>query len=194
MTPDPAAVPMTDIHDIKPLLEIAAAPAGWRIALAVAALAALLVLGRWLWRRRRREGRHQTAAFLLSPAAEAYRQLDGLAAEEPADVKLAYFRLSAIIRRYIARRFGVPAAEMTTEELLPALDRLPLAGDLAQALTAFCRAADPIKFAGVSVDRERLPRDLAFARDFVRRTSDGPGASGQVQPAPPTMAAHARIE
>ena len=49
-------------------------------------------------------------------AAEALQMLDALAAEGRLDPKQFYFRLSAVIRRYIERRFDFPAAEMTTEE------------------------------------------------------------------------------
>lgn len=170
MTPDPAAPVMTDIHDIKPLLDIGSSLAWWKVAAAAAAVAVAVLVIHWLWRRRK-PGHAAEAEALLSPDAEAYRLLDQLAAEERVEMKLFYFRLSAILRRYVERRFAIPAAEMTTEELLPALRRLPLTGDLVQALTVFCRESDPIKFAGVQARRERFPADLAFVRDFVRRTT-----------------------
>ena len=98
--------------------------------------------------------------------------LDALAASGNADSKQFYFDLSAILRRYIERRYEIPASEMTTEELLPRVNRLPLKAELAQLLKAFCRGADPIKFAGVCAEQNRMAQDLSFARDFVRQTTE----------------------
>lgn len=194
MTTDPAATPMTDIHDLKPLLAIAAGVNGWTIAAVVAAVVVMALLVFVWWRRRKPQKKDAPNVPVLSPEAEAYGQLDRLAAGDLMDLKMAYFQLSAIIRRYVERRFAIPAAEMTTEELLPALDRLALGLDLVQPLKAFCRATDPIKFAGASASRDRLPADLALARDFVRRTTIAAEPSGS-QPEPQTApAGQRRIE
>jgi cell division septation protein DedD len=162
---------MTDIHDIKPALDMGLDLRWvyWAIgALVLLALAALV----WRrWRKREKPEAVEMAPPPLPPDAEAMQMLDALAAEGNPDPKPFYFRLSAVIRRYLERRFDFPAAEMTTEELLPRVDRLPMAPELAQALKSFCRAADPVKFAGAPADTGRMARDLAFARDLVRRTS-----------------------
>jgi hypothetical protein len=169
---------MTDIHDIKPALAV-----GYDLRWLFWALAALafLTLAALAWQRWRKRARPDAAAGApppLAPDAEALQMLDDLAADGRMDPKQFYFRLSAVVRRYIERRFDFPAAEMTTEELLPRVDRLSMAPELAQTLKTFCRAADPVKFAGAPADPGRMPRDLAFARDLVHRTSataDRPG-------------------
>jgi len=164
--------PMTDIHDIKPALALGA-DLHWLIWLAVAVVgvAILVAAAWWLWRRRRRITEESKAAPLPAPEVEAYTLLDGLAAGDHGDLKRFYFRLSAILRRYIERRYEIPAAEMTTEELLPALGRLDLSLDMAQEVKSFCFRSDPIKFAGAAADVGRVAHELAFVRDFVRQTT-----------------------
>ncbi|RJQ66386.1 MAG: DUF4381 domain-containing protein [Desulfobacteraceae bacterium] len=178
---------MTDIHDIKPVLDIPMQWGWW-----MAALAVLILLGSGaalLWRRRHRaSAAGPLSQALASPQEEACAQLDALAAEGTIAGKPFYFRLSAILRRYMERRFGIPAAEMTVEELLPGVERLPLPLDLVQPLKALCRAAEPIKFAERPVDPERMPRDLNFVRTFVQRTTPvGPVAGAQPDNNPTTQ-------
>lgn len=166
-----AAKTMTDIHDIKAALDPGADLVWLYWLLAALALAALVVLGLWIRKRSKKGPRAAVEPAPVAPEAEAYGLLDALAADGGIDGKGFYFRLSAIVRRYVERRFEFPAAEMTTEELLPRLDRLPLAGDLARSLKSFCRLTDPIKFAGAAVNPGRMGQDLAFAREFVQRTT-----------------------
>jgi hypothetical protein len=167
-----APAPMTDIHDIKPVLDIAGHwPWVW-IAVGAAAALLLAALGWWLWRRRKRPEKTAAAGVpALSPDAEALAALEALCAQTGMAPKKFYFRLSAILRRYIERRYEIPAAEMTSEELLPRMDRLPLDRRLTEAFKAFCRETDPIKFAGAAAHRDQMDRSLAFCRDFVRRTA-----------------------
>jgi hypothetical protein len=169
---DANATAMTDIHDIKPALSMGPDLHWLYWALAAVAVLVLAVLAWQLWRRRKKPPAAEDAAPPIPAETEAYGLLDALAAEGGLDPKQFYFRLSAILRRYIERRFEVPAAEMTTEELLPTVDRLSLGPQLSQPLKAFCRATDPIKFAGAGADAHHMAQDMAFVRNFVRTTTE----------------------
>lgn len=170
--PGAGPAPMTDIHDIKPALPLGADLPMW-VWVAGALVIILAILGVLWWLRRRKAGhREMLPPPVVAPDVEALGQLDALAADTAIDGKLFYFRLSAIVRHYLERRFGIPAAEMTTEELLPAVDRLGVVLDIGQPFKAFCRTADPIKFAGAQVQRERMVEDLALARNLVTRTTE----------------------
>ncbi len=165
---------MKDIHDIKPLLAVGIdwSWLPWLLAVLIAAVVILLVW-RW-WRRRRRLPETIAAEPLPSPEVEALAALDALAADGSADGKRFYFDLTAVLKRYLERRYEIPAAEMTVEELLPQVARLPLAGELAEPLKALCRLAEPIKFADAAADPGKMPADLAFVRQLVQRTTPEP--------------------
>lgn len=168
---DGNATPMTDIHDIKPLLSMGPDLQWLYWVLGALALAGLALLAWYLWRRRKKAEPSIPAPPPVAPHIEACQALDALAAQTGISGKQYYFRLSAILRHYLERRYGFPAAEMTTEELLPRLDGLPLDADLAPALKAFCLSADPIKFAGADAGRNQMHDHMTMARSFIRRTT-----------------------
>lgn len=163
---------ITDINDIKPIVDIGG---DWQWLLytlgGIIILMGLLALAWWFWKRRKKAETILPTAPRISPDAEAYEALDALAAENGLSPKQFYFRLSAVLRHYMERRYDFPAAEMTTEELLPKVDQLTMDASLARELKVFCRFADPIKFAGAAARKDRLAQDLAFTRDFVRQTT-----------------------
>jgi hypothetical protein len=113
----------------------------------------------------------------VAPDVLAIDELDALAAENELDGKTFYFRLSAILRNYLEGRYAFAAAEMTTEELLPAVDRLGWPMEMNRATRAFCNATDPIKFADAPAPMDRMASDLAYVRQLVidtRVTEENP--------------------
>lgn len=162
---------MQDIHDIKPALA-PGADLQWVLWAAAALIViALAALAWWWWRKRRLGPQVEAPVPELPPHTLALAQLDELAGSDCLEGKLFYFRLSAILRGYMEKMYAFPAAEMTTEELMPRIGRLPLSPDLAGLLQAFCRATDPVKFAGAPADTGRMAADLAFVRRFVHETT-----------------------
>lgn len=167
-----STTPMSDIHDIKPALDMGPDMYGlyWIIVLLVLA-GFFFMLWRW-WRGRKKGETAIPVVPSVAPDVEAYEKLKLLADNKNLSSKKFYFQLSGILRHYMERRFGFPAAEMTTEELLPRVDQLSLEGSLDRQFKRFCRTSDPIKFASASADPDQLSRDLLFAEDFVRQTTE----------------------
>lgn len=161
---------MNDIHDIKPVLAIGADLSLWLWIAAGLVLFAALALAVFLWRRHKRSKDEQAAEPVVPADVQAFNALDALAARGDVDGKTFYFRLSAILRDYLEQRYRFAAAEMTTEELLPAVDRLGWAMEMNAALKEFCRASDPIKFADAPANRDRMVSDLAYVRQMVIQT------------------------
>lgn len=135
------------------------------LALTVAAWAAY----RWLRQRLLRP------APPLAPEVWAMRELNKLGATDWIAVGKAteyYYRLSEIVRAYIERKFGLAAAEMTTEEFLTALsrDRSAVPYD-AGALRSFMEACDLVKYAALEPRVEDAAAALGAARTFVEQSA-----------------------
>jgi hypothetical protein len=163
-------VPMTDIHDIKPL-EILVAD--WSLLLYIlGAVLILAVIGTaiYYWKKTRNRKRTPVEVPVL-PHEAALRSLDAFADVENMDGKVFYFSLSSILRTYIQARYGINALEMTTEELLPKIDILGLSREMHQELKNLIRSTDPVKFAGVPASVSKMREHLYFVRNFVTQTT-----------------------
>jgi hypothetical protein len=168
---DGNATTITDIHDIKPLLSMGPDLYWLYWILGALALSGLALLVWYLWHRRKKPMPSIPTPQTVPPHIEAYQALDALAGQPGINGKQYYFSLSAILRRYLERRYDFPAAEMTTEELLPRLDRLPMDADLSPSFKDFCLAADPIKFAGADASRNQMQDHMMLPRSFIQRTT-----------------------
>jgi len=164
-------VPMTDIHDIKPL-EILVAD--WSLLFYIlGAVLILAVIGTAIYYWKKYRNRKQVSVEVtVLPHEAALRLLDALSDVENLDAKAFYFSLSSILRTYIQDRYGVNALEMTTEELLPKIDLLGINSEMHQELKALLRSTDPVKFAGVPAAVSKMRQDLDFVRIFVKQTEE----------------------
>jgi len=135
--------------------------------LAVAALAMIV-----LWRRRRpartpdawASAHHRLETLRTTP----YPRTDDLAALD------AFFvELSALVREYLERRFGLHAPEFTTEEFLEVATRSPdLTGSDRGFLESFLGAADQVKFAHDTAPAQRITESLDAVGAFLHRTRE----------------------
>jgi len=139
----------------------------WPLLVPVGLLAIWLVL-RWLRRRRHRV----VPAPVLAPAPEALARFDQLRASNAAATgqqQALHFALSETVRRYLHRRFAIDALECTTDELLLQLQQrqTPVPGLDREALAAFLRTADLVKFANLAPDAAACDAAIAAARAVV---------------------------
>ncbi|MFH0726107.1 MAG: hypothetical protein V2B19_07105 [Pseudomonadota bacterium] len=165
---------MTDIHDIKPLALVlfpGSFPKSVWYLMAGILVAALLVVAYRYWRNKKRAQDIFPAEVILPPEEAAFQALDALTREGKIPDKAFYFRLSAIFRTYLSGRFGVDGLEMTTEELLPAVDRLGIDRALKSGIKDFLLFSDPVKFADVPAPLSRRGSDLEFVGGFVKQTT-----------------------
>jgi hypothetical protein len=158
------------------------------------ALGGLLVAGGgwYAWRvLRRRRPDEAAAARVLPPDEAALERLRALAASgalDDDDRRPVYFQLTEILREYLGRRFGFDAPEQTTEELVASLSR-HAAPETVDALGAWLRACDLVKFARVPAARDDAERALADAVSLVERTRPAPPPPEPVAAAPAPAAA-----
>lgn len=158
------------LRDIAPLAAIPPSP--WRhamsvlVALIVIALVVLLV------------DRHRRALALAripKPAHElALTELERLLAAglwARGEFDAFYTRLSAVLRVYIERRFGVHAPARTTEEFLGEIATSPdFDRDWPTTLADFLTECDLIKFAGALPDDTMRDSSVSVCRRFIAET------------------------
>ena len=145
--------------------------------LAAAGLGAVIAL---LVRRRLRNRKPAAPAIPPRPAHEvAMEKLDRLGAllAEGGDLRPFTFQLSEAIREYFGGRFGFDSLEMTTEELVATMRRVPLEtsrGVGGSEIEGWLSACDLVKFAKIAPSPEQARGALETAIRMVAATRPRP--------------------
>ncbi|MDP6953812.1 MAG: hypothetical protein QGF53_13745, partial [Alphaproteobacteria bacterium] len=142
-----------------------------------AAILAALLFGLWLRKRLNRPPAPKPVP--MAPAHElalaALARLDGMSFATPEEADAFHVRLSSIFRRYLDWRFGLQAAERTTEEVVSAVTEPETAGSMAtrrDLMQNFLGKCDQVKFAKYQPGGEESRGLLTVATDFVHETAD----------------------
>ena len=83
-----------------------------------------------------------------------------------------YERIGETLRRYLSRRFDVPAIAMTPSEIEKQLDAIAMNKLAVRQVVSTLEQCQAVQFAGYRPARERAKADLAAAREVVRLTSE----------------------
>jgi hypothetical protein len=126
----------------------------------------------YYWRRRRMPAAPpRQPAHLVALEALRRLQRDDLIRQQR--VEEFYVRLSAIVRHYIEWRFGLRAAEQTTEEFLAVvLTTDELIAAHRSLLSTFLEHCDLVKFARHQPTAHDMQQALASAHTFIDQTGD----------------------
>jgi len=173
--------------DILPPVEVLVPRYTLLYVLAGAIAAGFLAWG--LYRLAKRWPRHIRAAPVVPILPVHLRALQALEALQREDLpgqgrgQEFHFRLSEILRAYLGERFGFLALDMTSEELLATLARLPTPGFDYARFEALCREADLVKFARAPATPTHCKVAIEAAFGFVHATTPtnapaGTGAGG----------------
>ncbi len=181
-TPPAAREPVTGGMEIDPKKEMP--PLSWKLVgmlaaalVGVALLVALIYLAV-------RKIRTMVRVHRMSPIERAYYELDRLLKKGLPGrglYKDFYVELTMVVRRYVERKYGVKAPNMTTQEFLGELARrasdasVQRIGDPA-ALREFLESADLVKFAGVEATPEMADTATGKARNYLTTDSKGESA------------------
>jgi hypothetical protein len=141
----------------------------WEWVAPIVALLMPIAIALWWWRRRLKMRDQTAAAPSLSPIEELTRTLQDLAdriGREPAE--LVCDRLASGVRRYLERRTGEPAAEMTSHELQVLARRSEWPGDVQSALLKVTRVADGVRFGRTPTEDRDLGAVRELALDLAR--------------------------
>jgi hypothetical protein len=178
-----------DIMDLKPQQVTGKRPLLWLWLLLGVWAAAAAALTAWHFIRKLKKPLPPPPP--KPPYEEALEALTALEAKQYLQkgmVREYVFELSEILKRYMERRFGVNAAEFTTEEMLAWLGISQIDKEQKNSAEWFFRAADPVKFAKFLPDRDTIGRFGAEARGIIEATkppssvSTAPVAAPQKQP------------
>lgn len=165
--------------------------------------AAAVLLGAsafFVFRRRRRRA---SAPPEIPPWTRAESELAALRVELDAGrigSVAAVARLSDIVRRYLARRFGLSADAMTSQEFFVSMEKpdSPFPPEQRRFLREFLNAADLVKFAGLAAGRERTDAAIARARKLVAETTPPPASEKSAsapaaKPSPRAVSRHGKL-
>ena len=126
------------------------------------------------WRKNRKKEEIVEAPEPEPPAHEwALKALDQLEEKklwQKGEVKEHYTLLTAILREYLERRYGINALEQTSDEILTQLSSLDLGGELLSDTEQLLSAADLIKFAKADPGADLHKATIERVRRFVMET------------------------
>ena len=132
-------------------------------------VAGLIVLLVYMVRRRRGKGGESSEPAHIV----ALRKLDALRGQEhwaPERQKQFWSSVTDILREYIASRYGVPAPEMTSREIMEALCSLNVGESLGEGLDRLFGTAGYVKFAKHTAPSEDNASAVPMAVRFVTET------------------------
>lgn len=119
----------------------------------------------------------------MSPVERAWAELDRLMKKGlPGRGKFKdfYIELTQVVRRYIQRKHGLKAPNLTTEEFFEAVkDVQSFPKGALEGLMEFLNAADMIKFAGVKATPELADEATNSARSYI--TEDESNTKGEAK-------------
>lgn len=162
---------MQDIHDIRPPVKIGYDPTVLWIAAAVLAGMAIILLVYFLfkkfWKRKRLSKDLKLLPAPLPAFETAIKELDLMAAGTGHDVRLFYFGLSAVLRKYISRSFHINCLEMTSKEFIAAASMLDMDQQIKRDLSGFTESSDPYKYSLIIAGRDMAVSDLETVRHII---------------------------
>ncbi|HTU90227.1 MAG TPA: DUF4381 family protein [Gemmataceae bacterium] len=133
---------------------------------------ALLVLLAWLNKRR-----HARREELLPPDRWALREIERIETTlmpPHGEAEAYHTRISFVVRRYLAERFGLHALQLTTVEFLEAMRPFSqLSAEQQALLTELFERFDLAKFARAGTSPQECQHTAELASELVRQTSNG---------------------
>ena len=164
---------MQDIHDIAPPVQVGMDFFYVKAALVVLAFLFFCALMYFLFVffKKRKKG-HQANNLLLPapplPDKAAIRELDRFVHLKENHPRLFYFKLTEVLKRFTGKCFAINAPEMTSQEMLSALDPKQVDKGMFSRLRDFLTDSDGIKYARQNIDTGKMEKDEAFVREFVK--------------------------
>ena len=157
----------TDIRPIRGIISVKRAL--WQKWELYALVALIVLICFWVWRTiQKRKDTIQESIHAEPPdsiAINALEKLNRLKVFEKGEVKLYYFSLSEILRKYIEAIRSFPAYELTTEEIAAFVE-----DDEDRKVLKLLKEADLVKFADAVPDLKKKEKHWLQAREYIENT------------------------
>ena len=170
---------MQDIHDIEAPIQVGIDPFIIQMIIGGSLVVILILMGYILFRYYQKKRRARDLDNMLQlppplPPDEAARKALAVAAPlKSTDPRRYYFRLTALLKTFMGKMFGINAPEMTTHELLvamnPLLPKVPIHRELMISMKALFEAAAMIKYAAMMPSEDQMARHEALAGEFIEK-------------------------
>ncbi len=170
------------LQDLKPQ-QLAGRRSLWWLwsTLALALCAGAGIYGRYLIKRGRKPSPPPPPKPPYEEAIEALAALKAKELIKKGMLREHIFELSEILKRYMGRRYDIPAAEFTTEEILIWLKAAPLSEEHRESMNWFFGTSHPIKFARLIPSQKDLETLCLKAESFIKETKPVPESSKKLQ-------------
>lgn len=168
-----AAQGLQDIHDIKPPVLVGIDPLIFKAAVALIATVCFLVAGYLLFRylkNRLDRGKNKSLSLLPPPPPAdqaALAELVAIADLMVAAPRLYYFRLTSILKTFIGKIFHINAPEMTTQEIIAAINTLSIEREMVPSAREFFLSSSMVKYAAMEPEMVKMKSDEDFVRRFI---------------------------
>jgi ribosomal protein S18 len=168
---------MKDIHDIRPPVFAGFNPSIIDILLIILALIAIITLIWFLFRLYKKRSlfkKNKNILLLPSPlpAEDIALQEIGLITDlMEKNRRLFYFKLTAILKSYISKKFSINAREMTSQELIKSLNILDIKSNFFTLISKFLEFSDNIKYAAMPASTQEVKKDFNLIKEFIKTTS-----------------------
>ncbi|WP_457552162.1 hypothetical protein [Desulfobacula sp.] len=168
---------MKDIHGIRPPVSVGIDPLLLKIIFLVSGGILVFVLLFFLIRKYlKKRKRSQNLKYLpepLAPYDAALKDLDRLSQRQFFEPRLFYFDLTAVLRKYIGRSFNINAIEMTSQEFVKGINLLDFETTTKKDIIGFQKFCDPVKYAGITPENDRIIKDISFTRKVIQKIEQG---------------------
>ena len=157
----------TDIRPIRGIISVKRAL--WQKWELYVLVALIVLICFWVWRTiQKRKDTIQESIHTEPPdsiAINALEELNRSKVFEKGEVKLYYFSLSEILRKYIEAIRSFPAYELTTEEIAAFVE-----DDEDRKVLKLLKEADLVKFADAVPDLKKKEKHWLQAREYIENT------------------------
>lgn len=164
---------MQDIHDIRAPLSVGVDPMLYKTGIfiftgIVLLLIVLILIRRWFKNRSGKESAMPVSPG-LPPFETALKLLGRLEEKKAPDPRQTYFSLTLIFRQFIGQTYGMPGAQMTSQEFSTNLKMLDFPMDVKTAFLRFQDKCDPIKYAGGKPEENQIRTDICQVRHLIEQ-------------------------